>query len=163
MRKSILLALASVLAGCSPAAEEQQSETKAASPATGMPTEGEWRRASLDGAAALLFGDGGERPLAALRCDQPLESLLIERITAKPAAGVDSIKLRIDGRSHRLPIVWDGASPPVASATVKLEDPLTDSISRVSGAFELEMKGERKLVLPADRRIGTLIEECRQI
>jgi hypothetical protein len=45
---------------------------------------------------------------------------------------------------------------------VRLEDRLTDSLTRLSGTIELELKGEPKLSLPPDRRIGTLVEECRQ-
>ena len=174
MRKSISLVLAAALAGCGgPGQEPADGAAQAkAAPAAKKPkgddqqelaTSGEWRRVTMDGAAVLLFGEGRERPLAALRCDQQLESLLIERMTESPEAGVDTMKLIVDGKTRRLPVTWDGASLPIAVAMVKLEDQLTDGLSRVSGTFELDLKGEPKLRLPADRRIGTLIEECRQI
>ena len=173
MQKLTSLALAAALAGCGGAERDPSggaAQAKAASPSNNsatakeqLATAGEWRRSNRDGTQALLFGEARGRPLAALRCDHQLESLLIERMTESPAAGVDTMKVRIDGKTRRLPVTWDGASLPIASAMVKLEDQLTDSLSRVSGTFELELKGEPKLLLPADRRIGTLIEECRQI
>jgi hypothetical protein len=166
MRK-LILAAAATLCGCGAAGEEageSATQAKAAPAATkaAAATEGEWRRVSMDGGAALLFGARGERPLAALRCDAQLESLLIERMTVEPKPGVDMMKVSADGQTERLPIMWDGASLPVAAASVRLEDRLTDSLTRLSGMIELELKGEPKLSLPPDRRIGTLVEECRQ-
>ena len=174
MRKLIALVLSASLGACGEAgneASEGPGQAKAAGPAPAqaglkgdaLATKGEWSRATRDGGFALLFGERRDRPLAALRCDHQLESLLIERMTVAPEAGVDTMKLTVDGKTRRLPVTWDGASLPIASAMVKLEDQLTDSLSRVSGIFELELRGEPKLLLPADRRIGTLIEECRQI
>ena len=173
MRKSISLVLAAALSGCGGPEQEpadgaaQAKSAPAPKKSVGdqeeLATEGEWRRANMDGGAALLFAQGRNRPLAALRCDQQLESLLIERMTESPEAGVDTMKLSVDGKTRRLPVTWDGASLPIAVAMVKLEDELTDSLSRVSGTFKIDLKGEPKLTLPADRRIGTLIEECRQI
>jgi hypothetical protein len=173
MQKLMSLVLAAALAGCGgeerdPAHGAAQAKAapaakKSATESEQLATVGEWRRSNMDGTLALLFGEGRSRPLAALRCDHQLESLLIERMTESPEAGVDTMKVRVDGKIRRLPVTWDGASLPIASAMVKLEDQLTDSLSRVSGTFELELKGEPKLLLPADRRIGTLIEECRQI
>lgn len=167
MRKLILMAAAATLCGCGAAGEEAgegTAQAKAAAPAakTASATPGEWRRVSMDGGAALLFGRRGERPLAALRCDSQLESLLIERMTVEPAPGVDTMKVSADGETQRLPVMWDGASLPVAAASVRLEDRLTDSLTRLGGAIELDLKGEPKLSLPPDRRIGTLVEECRQ-
>ncbi len=169
MRKLILLAAAAALGGCGNGTEES---TRGAAQARFAPAvakaaygeEGEWRRADMDGngGAALLFGKRGERPLAALRCDAALELLLIERMTVKPAAGADMMKVSAGGKTERLPVMWDGASLPIAGASVRLEDPLTDRLSGLSGTIELELKGEPKLSLPPDRRIGTLIEECRQ-
>ena len=167
MRKLILAAAAATLCGCGAAGEEAgegAAQAKAAPAATKAPasTEGEWRRVNMDGGAALLFGPRGERPLAALRCDAQLESLLIERMTVEPAPGVDMMTVTAGGETQRLPIMWDGASLPIAGASVRLEDRLTDSLTRLSGTIELELKGEPKLSLPPDRRIGTLVEECRQ-
>jgi hypothetical protein len=169
MRKLILLAAAAALAACGNGADETaQGAAQARSAAAGAKADenvsGEWRRADRDGngASALLFGERGERPLAALRCDAALETLLIERMTVKPAAGADMMKVSAGGETEQLPIMWDGASLPIAGASVRLEDPLTDRLSGLSGTIELELKGEPKLSLPPDRRIGTLIEECRQ-
>ena len=168
MRKSILAALAAMLCGCGAAGEEAgegAAQARAPSPAgkeqPAVPV-GQWRSATPEGNAALLFGAGRGRPLAALRCDAALESLSIERMTAEPRPGVDVMKVKAGGEAERLPIIWDGASLPVAVATVRLEDRLTDRLSRLSDPIELELKGEAKLSLPPDRRIGTLIEECRQ-
>ena len=167
MRTLILLAAAAALAGCGGAGEEagegaaEAQAVPAATKATAT-TEGEWSRVDMNGGAALLFGVRGERPLAALRCDAQLESLLIERMTVEPEPGVDMMKVSAGGETQRLPVMWDGASLPVAGASVRLEDRLTDSLTRLSGTIELELKGEPKLSLPPDRRIGTLVEECRQ-
>ena len=166
MRNLILLAAAAALSACGAAGEEAEgaAEAKAApgevaaDPAAGA----EWRRISADGGSALVFGHGGDRPLAALRCDVQLESLLIERMTVKPASGVDTMSVRAGEERERLPIIWDGAGLPVATATVRLEDRLADGLTRLGGTIEIELKGEPKLSLPPDRRIGTLIEECRQ-
>jgi hypothetical protein len=167
MRRLILLAAAAALGACGNAADETaQGAAQARSPAAAKADEdasGEWRRPDGDGnGSALLFGERGERPLAALRCDAALETLLIERMTVKPAAGADVMKVSAGGETERLPIMWDGESLPIAGASVRLEDPLTDRLSGLSGTIELELKGEPKLSLPPDRRIGTLIEECRQ-
>jgi hypothetical protein len=167
MRKLILLAAAAALVGCGADREEPgegaaQAEVPAAAGKEEVATAGEWRRVNQGGGAALLFGARGERPLAALRCDAQLESLLIERMTVEPEPGVDTMKVTAGGESERLPIMWDGASLPVAGASVRLEDSLTDRLSRLGDPIELELKGEPKLSLPPDRRIGTLIEECRQ-
>jgi hypothetical protein len=169
MRKLILMAAAAAIGACGSGAEEtgKGAAQAEAAPAAGKADgerEGEWRRADRDlsGGSALLFGKRGERPLAALRCDAALESLLIERMTVKPEAGVDMMEVKAGGESERLPIMWDGASLPIAGASVRLEDPLTDRLSGLGDPIELELKGEPKLLLPPDRRIGTLIEECRQ-
>jgi hypothetical protein len=170
MRQSILAAAAAaaLIGGCGGAGEESregraQAQVAAAPPSRDKAaTAGEWRRVSLDGAGVLQFGERGERPLAALRCDAQLESLLIERMTVEPEPGVDTMKVSAGGKTERLPIMWDGASLPIAAASVRLEDPLTDRLTRLSDPILLELKGEPKLSLPPDRRIGTLIEECRQ-
>ncbi len=171
MRKPILAAaVATALCGCGAAGNkggEGTAQAQVAAPAEKSKERlaapsGEWRRANLDGGAALLFGEGRERPLAGLRCDAQLETLLIERMTEKPLAGVDTMKVTAGGETERLPIIWDGASLPIASATVRLEDPLMDRLSGLGGTIEIELKGEEKLSLPPDRLIGTLIEECRQ-
>jgi hypothetical protein len=167
MRTLILLAAAAALAGCGGAGEEAgegAAEAQAAPAATNAAatTDGEWSRVDMNGGSALLFGARGKRPLAALRCDAQLESLLIERMTVEPEPGVDMMKVSAGGETQRLPIMWDGASLPIAGASVRLEDRLTDSLTRLSGTIELELKGEPKLSLPPDRRIGTLVEECRQ-
>ena len=167
MRKPILLAAAGFLSGCGSAADkagEASAHAKSSQPESRKEpaTEGEWRRVELDGGSVLLFGPSRNRPLAALRCDAQLESLLVERMTVKPQSGADVMKITAGGETERLPVMWDGASLPIAGATVRLEDPLTDRLSRLGAPIELELKGEPKLSLPPDRRIGTLIEECRQ-
>lgn len=169
MRKLILLAAAAALGACGNGSEESPQGTARAgsTPPAAKADDGEggrWRRADTDaiGGSALLFGRRGERPLAALRCDAALETLLIERMTEKPVAGADVMKVSAGGEAEQLPVMWDGASLPVAGASVRLEDPLTDRLSGLSGTIELELKGEPRLSLPPDRRIGTLIEECRQ-
>ena len=164
MRKLILPAAAAMLFGCGAAGEEAKEgavQAKAPAPAE-KASAGAWRRTSMNGAPVLQFGERGERPLAALRCDVQLESLLIERMTVEPESGVDTMKVTTGGETERLPIMWDGASLPIAGATVRLEDPLMDRLSGLRDPIELELKGEPKLSLPPDRRIGTLIEECRQ-
>ena len=83
-------------------------------------------------------------------------------MTVKPGAGVDTMKVHAGEETERLPIIWDGASLPVATATVRLEDRLADGLTRLGGTIDIELRGEPKLSLPPDRRIGTLIEECRQ-
>lgn len=168
MRKLILaVAAAAGLWGCGAAEEKgRQGSAQAQAPsppAAGEPkTAGEWRRISLGGAGVLQFGERGQRPLAALRCDAQLESLLIERMTVEPEPGVDMMKVSAGGETERLPIMWDGASLPIAGASVRLEDPLTDRLTRLGDPIVIELKGEPKLSLPPDRRIGTLVEECRQ-
>lgn len=167
MRQIILLAAAALLSACGSGGEQAAGgAAQAKAPAAGarevLAARAEWRRADADGGAALLFGERGERPLAALRCDAAVESLLIERMTAQPEAGVDMMKVSAGGESERLPIMWDGASLPIAGASLRLEDPLADRLSGLSGTIDIELKGEPKLSLPPDRRIGTLIEECRQ-
>jgi hypothetical protein len=169
MREEILAAFgAALLCGCGAAATKTgEDAAQAKTPVTPVSGEiaiatGEWRRGDGDGVAALLFTPRKGRPLAALRCDAQLESLLIERMTDAPLAGVDTIKVQAGGESERLPIMWNGASLPVAVATVRLEDPLTDRLARLGQPIEVQLKGEPTLTLPADRRIGTLIEECRQ-
>lgn len=170
MRQIILLAAAAaaLLGACGSGGEQAAgAAAQAKVPASAASKEdpaakARWRRADADGGAALLFGEQGERPLAAIRCDAAVESLLIERMTAEPESGVDMMKVSAGGESERLPIMWDGASLPIAGASLRLEDPLTDRLSGLSGTIEIELKGEPKLSLPPDRRIGTLIEECRQ-
>ncbi len=170
MRKSILaVAGLAALCGCGRSGDSGQEGTAQAqvtAPAgkaeARREPEGQWRRVEMNGGAALLFAEGRERPLAGLRCDAQLESLLIERMTVEPQSGVDTMKVTAGGETERLPIIWDGASLPIATATLRLEDPLTDRLSGLSGTIEIELKGEEKLMLPPDRRIGTLIEECRQ-
>ncbi len=166
MRK-LILAAAVLLPACGASGDDPREgagQAQAAEPTAidGPAQAGEWRRIEMDGGAALVFGSRRERPLAGLRCAAQLESLLIERMTEKPQGGVDTMKISAGGETERLPIIWDGASLPIASATVRLEDPLMDRLSGLSGKIEVELKGEEKLVLPPDRRIGTLIEECRQ-
>ena len=167
MRNLILLAAAAALSACGAAGDEAGEGAAEARAAPGevaadAAAGAEWRRISVDGGSALVFGHGRDRPLAALRCDVQLESLLIERMTVKPASGVDTMSVRAGDERERLPIIWDGASLPVATATVRLEDRLADGLTRLGGTIEIELKGEPKLSLPPDRRIGTLIEECRQ-
>ena len=168
MRKSILATAASALIfGCGAPVEEgsqgsAQAQVAAPPARAEQAPAGEWRRVSLNGAGVLQYGARGERPLAALRCDAQLESLLIERMTVEPEPGVDTMKVIAGGKTERLPIMWDGASLPIAGASVRLEDPLADRLTRLGDPIVLELKGEPKLSLPPDRRIGTLVEECRQ-
>ena len=167
MRNLILLALAAALSGWGANGDEADSGAAQAR-ATAASREsaaaaGEWRRVNEEGVRILQFGPRGGRPLAALRCDAELESLLIERMTAAPEAGVDTMKIKAGGETDRLPIMWDGASLPVAGASIRLEDQLTDRLSRLSEPIVIEIQGEPTLSLPPDRRIGTLIEECRQV
>ena len=125
-------------------------------------SEGEWRHREMDGGDALLFGADRDRPVAAIRCDQHAEKLLIERMSEEPAAGIETMKVTADGRTRRLPVVWDGASLPVASAAVDLGDRLIDSLNRPSGRIEIALGREAPLALPMDRKIGVLIEQCRR-
>jgi len=170
MPKHILAAAAAaaavVLSGCGGAGEAtggSTAEAKAAAPEPQAepPAAGQWRRSLLGGSGVLAFGPSRGRPLAALRCDAQLESMLIERMTDQPGAG-DTMKVKAGGETERLPVMWNGASLPVATATLRLEDPLTDRLAGLGQPIELELKGAAKLSLPPDRRIGTLIEECRQ-
>jgi hypothetical protein len=167
MRKLILLAAAAALSACGAAGDEAGEGAAEAKAVPGQAKQdssagAEWRRIDMDGGSALVFGHRRERPLAALRCDVQLESLLIERMTVTPKPGVDMMKVSAGGEKQRLPVMWDGASLPIAGATVRLEDRLADGLSRLGGTIEIELKGEPKLSMPPDRRIGTLIEECRQ-
>lgn len=167
MRKLILLAAGAALSACSAAGDGGGQGAAEVEGVTGQAKHdrsagAEWRRIDRDGGSALVFGHRKDRPLAALRCDVQLESLLIERMTVKPVSGVDTMSVRAGEETERLPIIWDGASLPVATATVRLEDRLADGLSRLGGTIEIELKGEPDLSLPPDRRIGTLIEECRQ-
>ena len=142
-----------------PPIELKASELKASEPPL---SEGEWRRREMASGDALLFGVDRDRPLAALRCDQNAEKLLVERMTEAPAVGVETMKITADGRARQLPVVWDGASLPVASAAVDLGDRLIDSLNRPSGRIEILLGREPPLALPMDRQIGVLIEECRR-
>jgi hypothetical protein len=164
----LLLAGVMALAGCGDqsrpvgearAAEPPPAKLKASEPPL---SEGEWRRREMASGDALLFGVDRDRPVAAIRCDQQAEKLLIERMTEAPAVRIETMKVTADGRTRRLPVVWDGASLPVASAAVDLGDRLIDSLNRPSGRIEILLGREPPLALPMDRQIGVLIEECRR-
>ncbi|WP_324749541.1 hypothetical protein SH591_13335 [Sphingomonas sp. LY54] len=166
--RSLLLAGVMALAGCGDqsrpvgearAAEPPPAKLKASEPPL---SEGKWRRREMASGDTLLFGVDRDRPVAAIRCDQHAEKLLIERMTEAPAAGIETMKVTADGRTRRLPVVWDGASLPIASAAVDLGDRLIDSLNRPSGRIEILLGREPPLALPMDRQIGVLIEECRR-
>jgi hypothetical protein len=122
---------------------------------------GEWRRADRD-APLLLFGESRARPVAGLRCDRQSGSLLVERMTVAPSGGIETMTIRADNRTRTLPVLWDGATLPIAIAELKLRDRMVESLARYSGSIEIELGDEPLLVLPADRQLGELIEECRR-
>lgn len=122
---------------------------------------GQWRRADIDGAPLLLFSDGNARPVAGIRCDRQSGSILIERMTVAPSGGIEAMTVKADNRTRTVPVLWDGASLPIAIGAFEFDDRLVDGLTRSSGRIEIELGSEPLLVLPADRKIGALIEECR--
>jgi hypothetical protein len=122
---------------------------------------GAWRRGEQDDTALLRFESPGGRPVAAVRCDRFRGSLLIERMTVKPSGGIETMTIRADNRTRTLPVLWDGATLPIAIAELELDDRMVDSLARLSGSIEIELGSEPLLSLPANRQLGELIEECR--
>ena len=172
MKKSLWIALAaSSLAAC-----DSQSERAAANPEpqkkeipasvdirTGGPalSQGVWRAADADDGDALLFPGHEERPLAAVRCDRASGRISVERMTLSPGPGTDAMKVEADGRRRTLPILWDGASLPIAVASLKLDDPMVDALARPSGRIDITLEGEPPLALPGDRALVDLVARCR--
>jgi hypothetical protein len=140
----------------------------AAAPPAGLqtpvpsPGAGAWRRSDQGGTPLLLFEAPGARPVAGLRCDRPRGRLTVERMTVKPSGGIETMTIRADNRSRTLPVLWDGATLPIAIAELELDDRMVDSLARRSGSIEIELGSEPLLSLPADRQLGELIEECRR-
>jgi hypothetical protein len=149
-----LVLRAAVATGPLPSAGQQTHEPS--------PAVGTWRRADRDGALLLLFGESRARPLAGLRCDSESGSLLVERMTVAPSGGIETMTIRADNRARTLPVLWDGATLPIAIAELELENRMVDSLARRSGTIQIELGDEPLLVLPADRQLGDLIEECRR-
>jgi hypothetical protein len=163
----IVLGTALLLRACETQGDGAEASVTAAAPlaarlrsAAEPQPEGRWRRVDGDG-PLLLFEAGGARPLAALRCDKTRSRLLVERMTVRPAGGVGTMTIRADNRVRTLPVLWDGASLPIAIGELELGDRLVDSLARPSGRIELELGSEPLLSLPADRLLGELIDECR--
>ena len=125
-------------------------------------SRGAWRRSEQDDAPLLLFEAPGARPIAGVRCDRMRGSLLIERMTVKPSGSIETMTIRADNRTRTLPVLWDGATLPIAIAELELDDRMVDSLARRSGSIEIELGSEPLLSLPPDRQLGELIEECRR-
>jgi hypothetical protein len=123
---------------------------------------GAWRRSEQGDAPLLLFERAGQRPLAAVRCDRPRGRLLIERMTVKPSGGITTMTIRADHRTRTLPVLWDGATLPIAIAELEIDDGMVESLARLSGDIEIELGNEPLLNLPMDRQLGELIDECRR-
>ena len=161
----LVLATALLLRACesvdSPAASSVAPPVTAPQSNGAGVAAGEWRRKDMDGAPLLLFQGGGERPLAALRCDLESGELLVERMTVAPSGGIGTLTVTADNRTRTLPVMWDGATLPIASAALALDDRLVDGLARGSGRMEIGLGDEKLLALPADRRVAALVEECR--
>lgn len=136
-----------------------RAERPAAMPAP--QPHGEWRRRDMDGRPVLLFAEGDDRPLAGISCDRAAGKLLVERMTTSPSGGIETMMVTADNRRRTLPVLWDGASLPIAGASLDLDDRMVDSLARGSGRIELALGDEPTLLLPADRSIAELIDECR--
>ncbi len=122
---------------------------------------GRWRRDDREGIPLLLFDGRRERPLAAIRCDRESGRLTLERMTVDPEGGIEVMEVRADNRVRTLPVLWDGATWPIAQASLPIGDRMVDSLARTGGPIELTLGDPPPLVLPADPAIGAMIEECR--
>ena len=87
---------------------------------------------------------------------------MIERMTVKPSGSIETMTIRADNRTRTLPVLWDGATLPIAIAELELDDRMVDSLAGRSGSIEIELGSEPLLSLPSDRQLGELIEECRR-
>ncbi len=122
---------------------------------------GQWRREDRNGVPLLLFAGPGERPLAAIRCDRAVGRLTLERMTVDPEGGIEVMEVRADNRVRTLPVLWDGATWPIAQASLPIGDRMVDSLARTADRIELILGNSLPLALPADPAIAALIEECR--
>jgi hypothetical protein len=162
----LVLAAALLLRSCEPSrgveAAARIPQTPPAAqlePASASVAAGEWRRRDVDDRPVLLFGESGAPPLAAISCDR--DALLVERMTVTPSGGIGSMTVTADNRTRTLPVMSDGAGLPNAGVSLKLGDRMVESLGRGSGRIELDLGDEPRLVLPADRQIGALVDECR--
>jgi hypothetical protein len=164
----IVLGAALLLRACEGQGGDEAPVATAAPPSarlqSALPAKGrgEWRRSEQDNSPLLRFEALGARPIAALRCDRPRARLLIERMTVEPSGSIETMTIRADNRIRTLPVLWDGATLPIAIAELELDDRMVDSLARRRGSIEIELGSEPLLSLPADRQLGELIEECRR-
>ena len=164
----IVLGTALLLRACEGQGSDERAPVPAAAASSGLQSivprqgSGAWRRSGRDDALLLFFEAAGPRPIAGLRCDRARGVLLIERMTVKPSGGIETMTIRADNRTRTLPVLWDGATLPIAIAELELDDRMVDSLATRTGSIEIELGREPLLILPADRQLGELIEQCRR-
>jgi hypothetical protein len=82
-------------------------------------------------------------------------------MTVDPEGGIEVMEVTADNRVRTLPVLWDGATWPIAQASLPIGDRMVDSLARTGGRIDLSLGDEPPLSLPTDPAIGALIDECR--
>ncbi|MGN5374876.1 hypothetical protein [Sphingomonas hankookensis] len=174
MRILFPLATIVLLAGCvppgaPPATEEVPSPVQRPVPARPSPvapagsdwrdlprTPGDWQYRGLGTGSAATYGVRGAAPMVTLRCDRPARQVTLLFATARPTAGMVTVRTTSTQRNLTVQPMAGGVGV-VLPAT----DRLLDAIGFSRGRFMIEGVPVGRLVLPAWAEVLRVTEDCR--
>ena len=119
-------------------------------------TPGDWQYRGLGNGSMATYGVRGAAPVATLTCNRTARQVTMAFATARPAAGVVTIRTTSTQRSL-------GVQPLAGGVGVALPagDKLLDAIGFSRGRFVVEGVGIGRLVLPSWAEILRVTEDCR--
>ncbi|WNO54331.1 hypothetical protein [Stakelama saccharophila] len=181
MRRSIVLALALLAAGCIPQSERPvppaepspaPTPAPAPAPAPSPPTAalaGDWRDWPLtrgdwdyrqdDRGSIALFGSPGGDALFTIRCDQGRDTVYLSRAGA--IRGETRLTIRTTSADRVLTARPTGGTPPYLAVALHPSDRLLDAMGFSRGRFIVETPGLPTLVIPSWAEILRVTEDCR--